>query len=46
MDNVDSRPRVPPRRRRRQRQSVDLADALAHARWVAAGSHDYRSMTL
>ena len=34
------------RRRQRQRQSIDLADALAHARWVAAGSHDYRSMTL
>ena len=30
----------------RRQQSVDLADALAHARWVAAGSHDYRSMTV
>jgi len=38
--------RAAARRRRRQRQGVDLADALAHARWVAAGSHDYRSMTL
>ena len=34
------------RQRQRRQQSVDLADALAHARWVAAGSHDYRSMTL
>ena len=38
--------RAAARRRRRQRQGVDLADALAHARWVAAGSRDYRSMTL
>ena len=30
----------------RRRQSIDLADALARARWVAAGSHDYRSMTI
>ena len=30
----------------RRQQSVDLADALAHARWVAAGSHNYRSMTV
>ena len=37
--------RAAARRRRRQRQSADLADALAHARWVATGSHDYRSMT-
>ena len=38
--------RAAARRRQRQRQRIDLADALAHARWVAAGSHDYRSMTL
>ena len=23
-----------------------MADAMAHARWVAAGSHDYRNMTV
>ena len=30
----------------RRQQSVDLADALARARWEAAGSHNYRSMTI
>ena len=34
------------RRRQRRQQSVDLADAMAHARWVAAGSHDYGRMTI